>query len=173
MTREIIIEPGATTGKQYDFEYDLYGNILSKTESTYTVATGAITGSDTALFGDKISADKVNYMVVPTGHPEYSSLLGCVGVVRNNDTGEFVYAVVCEGGPSESSDWYGESAWDEVSIKVAWELNGHPYGSHIANERQYGNFSYFIFKKSKRDWNPSNDIQEEIDIIASKYWRLK
>ena len=127
----------------------------------------------TALFGDKISADKVNYMVVPTGHPEYSSLLGCVGVVRNNDTGEFVYAVVCEGGPSESSDWYGESAWDEVSIKVAWELNGHPYGSHIANERQYGNFSYFIFKKSKRDWNPSNDMQEEIDIIASKYWRLK
>ena len=31
----------------------------------------------------------------------------------------------------------------------------------------------FIFKKSKRDWNPSNDMQEEIDIIASKYWRLK
>ena len=50
MTREIIIEPGATTGKQYDFEYDLYGNILSKTESTYTVATGAITGSATAQF---------------------------------------------------------------------------------------------------------------------------
>ena len=50
MTREIIIESGATTGKQYDFEYDLYGNILSKTESTYTVATGAITGSATAQF---------------------------------------------------------------------------------------------------------------------------
>ena len=43
MTREIIIEPGATTGKQYDFVYDLYGNVLSKTESTYTVATGATT----------------------------------------------------------------------------------------------------------------------------------
>ena len=50
MTREIIIEPGATTGKQYDFEYDLCGNILSKTESTYTVATGAITGSTTKQY---------------------------------------------------------------------------------------------------------------------------
>ena len=31
MTREIIIEPEATTGKQYDFEYDLYGNISNIT----------------------------------------------------------------------------------------------------------------------------------------------
>ena len=36
ITRENIIESEATTGKQYDFEYDLYGNKLSKTESTYT-----------------------------------------------------------------------------------------------------------------------------------------
>ena len=50
MTREIIIEPGATTGKHYDFVYDLYGNVLSKTESTYTVATGATTGSSTKQY---------------------------------------------------------------------------------------------------------------------------
>ena len=50
ITRENIIESEATTGKQYAFEYDLYGNKLSKTESTYTVATGAITGSATAQF---------------------------------------------------------------------------------------------------------------------------
>ena len=30
MTREIIIAPGATTGTQYDYVYDLYGNILSE-----------------------------------------------------------------------------------------------------------------------------------------------
>ena len=33
MTREIIIEPEATTGIQYDFEYDLYGNISNITAS--------------------------------------------------------------------------------------------------------------------------------------------
>ena len=38
MTREIIIELEATTGIQYDFEYDLYGNI-----SNITANLGVIT----------------------------------------------------------------------------------------------------------------------------------
>ncbi len=126
---------------------------------------------ETAYFGDAISADAVNYMVIPIDYPDYSELLGCVGVVRNNNTGDFVYAVVCEGGPAESSGWYGQSAWDEVSIKVAWELNGHPYGTYIGNERQYGDFTYIIFPKSKRKWNPNNNMQKEIDAVGSKYWR--
>ena len=50
MTREIIIAPGATTGTQYDYVYDLYGNILSKTESTYTVATGSTSASATTQY---------------------------------------------------------------------------------------------------------------------------
>ena len=50
MKREITIELEVTTDKQYDFEYDLCGNILSKTESTYKVATGAITGSTTKQY---------------------------------------------------------------------------------------------------------------------------
>ena len=59
MTKEVIIEPGATTGTQYDYVYDLHGNILSKTESTYTVATGATSGSATTqyTYGDNTWGD--------------------------------------------------------------------------------------------------------------------
>lgn len=125
---------------------------------------------ETAYFGPLVAADKINYMVVPREYE--SSLLGCVGIVINNKTGVYAYGIVGESGPNvdgSSGVDYGKSAWDEVSIKMAWEINGHEFGSPIANQRQYGNYTYIIFKNSKRAWDGSTITQSQIDAVGREY----
>ena len=130
---------------------------------------------DTCHYGhtarlDGICADCVNYMVIPGDYPDAKDLLGCVGVIINNDTGNYVYAVVCEIGPNESGTGYGACAWDEVSIRAAWLLNGHNPGASIANSRQYGNYTFIIFTKSKQAWSVGADLQDRIDAVGKTYW---
>lgn len=119
---------------------------------------------------DGICADCVNYMVIPGDYPNGNDLLGCVGVIINNQTGKSVYAVVCEIGPKENSGGYGASAWDEVSIRAAWLLNGHEPGVAIANSRQYGGFTFIIFANSKQKWDTDSDLQAQIDAVGKLYW---
>lgn len=110
--------------------------------------------------------DEVNYMVIPTDYEDYKKLMGCVGMIINNETGKYVYAVVCEGGPKENGGSYGACAWDEVSINAAWEINGIERGRLIANTRQYGNYSFIIFRDSKRSWKIDDTLQHQIDMAG-------
>ena len=131
---------------------------------------------DTCHYGhtarlDGICADCVNYMVIPGDCPNKQDLLGCVGVIINNKTGDYVFAVVCEIGPNENGTGYGACAWDEVSIRAAWLLNGHQPGTPIANTRQYGSYTYIILPNTKQTWTNNNAmLQGQIDEAGKKYW---
>lgn len=124
----------------------------------------------TAVFLDTVYSDSVNYMVVPGSYPGLKDLERCVGVIINNYTGEYVYAVVGEVGPEENSSYCGASAWDEVSIHAAWIINGHETGAPIANTRQYGSYTFIIFLNSQQSWDTSGDLQSQIDAIGKQYW---
>ena len=125
---------------------------------------------DIALQIDGIYSDMTNYMVIPINCDGYEKLLGCVGVIYNNITGEYVYAIVGDGGPAEGGGGYGKSPWDEVSIHAAWCLNGYKTGTPIANRRQYGSYTFVIFPNSKEKWKDDN-LQNQINSIAANYWR--
>ena len=132
MTREIIIEPGATTGKQYDFEYDLYGNILSKTESTYTVATGAITGSATAQFSYTDSTWKD--LLTSCGNMSFTyDEIGNLRTYQTDNTSSKIFfnwgkgrqlESLAFGETAESAEIYVEYGYNADGIRISRSFNG-------------------------------------------------
>jgi len=155
--------------QKYGNDFHLYGDHPTTHQET------------TARLGGYVLPDEINYMVIPKDYKHYNELMYSVGVILNNETGNYVFAIVCEGGPAEyGKEKYGESAWDEVSIHAAWELLNitKPEKKLIGNERQKGNFSFLIFPKA--DYHNASfwishakngDLQEAIDEEGSKYWR--
>ena len=118
----------------------------------------------------EVYSDRTNYMVIP-GDSDIQKLIGNVGIIINNQTGKYVYAIVREVGPDESGSQYGACAWDEVSIYAAWKLNDHPIGANIGNTRQEGDYTFIIFPNSKQDWQYGLGLQEQVDAAGAQYWR--
>ncbi len=65
-------------------------------------------------FKNKISAEEILYIVVPTGWSQY---LYSVGVIINRRTGNYLFGVVAEYGPKDAG-------LGEVSIYAAWKMKG-------------------------------------------------
>ena len=132
MTREIIIEPGATTGKQYDFEYDLCGNILSKTESTYTVATGAITGSTTKQYAYNDGTWKDLLSAYGTRYFTYDEIGNLRSIKNGSNTSGYYFnwgkgrqlESLTYGETAESADLYFEYGYNADGIRISKAILG-------------------------------------------------
>ena len=139
MTKEVIIEPGATTGTQYDYVYDLHGNILSKTESTYTVATGATSGSTTTqyTYGDNTWGDLL------TSHGNLTFAYDEIGnlVSRHIEGNSSVYYFNWGKGRQLESLSYGTSAESATTV-VAHEYNSD--GVRISRTFNAGGLEYIV-----------------------------
>lgn len=98
------------------------------------------------------------YIVIPTDYPDYANTLGCVGVVIDHSTGNYVYAIVGEGGP--------KGQYGEVSISVVWDLGYKSDGSYGPE----GNFEFIIFPNTARNWDISN-LNEEAKRVGQTLFR--
>jgi len=139
MTKEVIIEPGATTGTQYDYVYDLHGNILSKTESTYTVATGATSGSTTTqyTYGDNTWGDLLtSYGDLTFTYDEIGNL-----VSRHREGISSAYYFNWGKGRQLESLSYGTSAESATTV-VEHEYNSD--GVRISRTFNAGGLEYIV-----------------------------
>ena len=139
MTKEVIIEPGATTGTQYDYVYDLHGNILSKTESTYTVATGVTSGSTTTqyTYGDNTWGDLLtSYGDLTFTYDEIGNL-----VSRHREGISSAYYFNWGKGRQLESLSYGTSAQSATTV-VAHEYNSD--GVRISRTFNAGGLEYIV-----------------------------
>ncbi len=139
MTKEVIIEPGATTGTQYDYVYDLHGNILSKTESTYTVATGATSGSATTQYnyGDNTWGDLLtSYGDLTFTYDEIGNL-----VSRHREGISSAYYFNWGKGRQLESLSYGTSAESATTV-VEHEYNSD--GVRISRTFNAGGLEYIV-----------------------------
>ena len=89
MTSEILLAPGASTGKKYTYTYDLYGNLLSKKEENYTASTEATSNASTKqyTYGDSTWKD----LLTACGNLTYTyDEIGNLTSTTNTSTGEAV-----------------------------------------------------------------------------------
>ena len=87
MTSEILLAPGASTGKKYTYTYDLYGNLLSKKEENYTASTEATSNASTKqyTYGDSTWKD----LLTACGNLTYTyDEIGNLTSTTNTGTGE-------------------------------------------------------------------------------------
>ena len=87
MTSEILLAPGASTGKKYTYTYDLYGNLLSKKEENYTASTEATSNASTKqyTYGDSTWKD----LLTACGNLTYTyDEIGNLTSTTNTSTGE-------------------------------------------------------------------------------------
>ena len=123
--------------------------------------------SETAMSGRlkvKTPADEIPYVVIPTNHPNYDKMIGCMSIVIDHSTGKYVYAVIGDGGPSKNG--YGE-----VSLKVAWDLG---YSEKEANGARgpSGKFTIILFPGTRQNWN-SNNLYDQIQETGNSLFPWK
>ena len=111
--------------------------------------------------GVKTPADIIPYIVIPTNHPNYDKMIGCMGVVIDNSNGNYAYAVVGDGGSPKNG--YGE-----VSLKAAWDLG---YTENEANGAwgPEGKFTIILFPGTRENWT-SDNLYQQIQDCGSKLY---
>ena len=112
--------------------------------------------------GGYLNAFKHNYIVIPKpkAYPEFADLKGCVAVVVDAVTGNYVYCIVGDFGPSDSVG--------EVSYAVAVNL-GHDYVSGSMDAE--GRFYFYILPGTNPagKWNRST-LNDDLAKVGSKYY---
>ena len=104
--------------------------------------------SETTLFGNAIAADAVPYIVIPYSLDDPRSLkpyLASVGVIINEETGDYLYCVVADNGDIDKR-------LGEVSIYAAAKMTNKTC-SQVGNYSQNGHYTIMLFQTSA----PSNN----------------
>ena len=101
----------------------------------------------------KTPADKIPYIVIPLNHPQYEDLIGCMGMVMNNENGKYAYAIVADGGPDKNG-------FGEVSLKAAWDLG---FSEDEANGAcgPEGDFTITVYPGTRQEWT-SDSLYDQI-----------
>ena len=141
-------------------------------------------GCGTKCFNNKISAEEIPYIVVPTGWSQY---LYSVGVIINRRRGDYLFGVVAEYGPPNAH-------LGEVSIYAAWKMKRWkipsksekvPESKRIANSSvsiKKTKFRIILYRKSTpkpRDknsgygWKYTNTskFRKQIKSVGKKFYK--
>ena len=127
-----------------------YGSTSHQTETAFS-----------GRFHISTPANEIPYIVIPMNQNGYNDLIGCIGVVIDNKTGRYVYAIIGDGGPSKNG-------FGEVSLKVAWELG---YSNSTGANGPEGDFTIVIYPGTRQAWM-SVGLYEQIQLAGQGLFSL-